>query len=242
MASLRSVAGPAAAGVVGALLALLLAAGGMPSAARAADPEDLPLSCVARLAGLLPLDNKLIASWCWSGAWLYPVGDPYALDGAAIDDAPGFYVSRGIVLRPDGSIFHYGVDLCNQRVGGTVRAAASGLVVRASQHGTNGYGVHVVIAHRLEDGRIAYSIYAHLVPGSVLTKAGEIVGAGQPLGRVGRSGRASTEHLHFEIRIPIDLSERWEKTQAIDPLTFVEERLPASGGDTSWARPYLEWA
>jgi hypothetical protein len=76
----------------------------------------------------------------------------------------------------------------------------------------------------------------------VLTKVGEIVGAGQLLGRVGRSGRASTAHLHFEIRIPIDLGERWERTQAIDPLSFVEERLPACGGDTSWARPYLEWA
>jgi hypothetical protein len=27
-----------------------------------------------RLGGLLPLDQAALASWCWCGAWEFPVG------------------------------------------------------------------------------------------------------------------------------------------------------------------------
>jgi hypothetical protein len=71
---------------------------------------------------------------------------------------------------------------------------------------------------------------------------GEIVAAGQPLGRVGRTGRASHDHLHFEVRLARDPEERWEKARAVDPVAFVAERLPDPRDGDSWARPYLEWA
>jgi len=63
-----------------------------------------------------------------------------------------------------------------------------------------GWGNRVVIRHTLPSGQSVYSLYAHLMPRSVIVKQGEVVAAGQPIGRVGRTGRATAAHLHFEIR------------------------------------------
>jgi len=99
-----------------------------------------------------------------------------------------------------------------------------------------------VIAHRRGDDETEYSVYAHLALGSVGVKAGTVVCAGDPLGRVGRTGRASTPHLHFEVRRPRTPEERWEKASVVDPVAFVLARLPDQRFDTSAARPYVEWA
>ena len=105
-----------------------------------------------------------------------------------------------------------------------------------------GFGRHVVIAHRIPDGALAYSVYAHLADGSVRVRKGQLVAAGQPIGRVGRSGRASSPHLHFEVRLANAGDEPWQKADVQDPVTFVMEHLPEGGGDTSDSAPYFEWA
>ncbi len=49
------------------------------------------------------------------------------------------------------------------------------------------------------DHNIDYvTVYAHL--GEVLVEAGDIVGQGQIIGRVGSTGNSTGPHLHFEIR------------------------------------------
>ena len=63
-----------------------------------------------------------------------------------------------------------------------------------------GWGNRVVIRHTLPDGQVVYSLYAHLLPRSVLVHAGDVVAAGQPIAKVGRTGRATAPHLHIEIR------------------------------------------
>ncbi len=193
------------------------------------------------IAGVLADPGDTMERWCWSGAWVYPVGDPRVLGEPEASGGAGYRVLRP-VLRGRRGATHQGADLGNRGGGGTVRAAASGLVVRAANSATSGYGEHVVIAHRLDDGGLVYSVYAHLVKGSIAVKEGEIVPAGLSIGRVGRTGRASTEHLHFEIRRPRNAELRWENAGVEDPLAFIHERLTSHPDSASRAMPYLEWA
>ena len=85
-------------------------------------------------------------------------------------------------------------------------------------------------------------MYSHLRSGSTLVREGHCVWAGEPLGEVGRSGHATADHLHFEVRQTGDPAGRWENEVPVDPIPFVEQRLPAHRADTSWAGPYLDWA
>jgi murein DD-endopeptidase MepM/ murein hydrolase activator NlpD len=86
--------------------------------------------------------------------------------------------------------FHQGVDL-NAAYGQEVQAARTGQVVFSGEQG--GYGTSVVIEH--QDG--TRTRYAHL--SASLVEKGDQVGAGEPVGRAGRSGRATGTHLHFEV-------------------------------------------
>lgn len=206
------------------------------ASARAADAP-------MRLAGLIPLTDAMRAAWPFSGAFLYPVGAPRDLASGERADSTGFHVLRGLRAADAESPGHFGVDLGNGRGGGTVRAASGGLVVRGAADGAEqGYGLCVVIAHRLPDGQLAYSVYAHLLEGSVRVEPGQRVWAGQRLGRVGRSGRATTYHLHFEIRTPSDGAERWEHAAVVDPLEFVAARLAPVHDSAEWHDRYLDWA
>jgi hypothetical protein len=191
------------------------------------------------LAGVFDLTPTAHDAWGVAGAWTYPVGDPYDLTRPESDGEAGFIVRRSIGRRSG----HQGADLSNRAQGGRVRAAAAGIVVRTAVAGWNGgYGNHAVIAHRDAYGSLCYSVYAHLAPRSLQVSAGDVVTAGQPVGRVGRTGRASSPHLHFEVRVPNVPEERWENARVVDPLTWIQERLPITRSDSSWARPYLEWA
>src|SRR5262245_30910960 len=150
------------------------------------------------LGGLLPQTAELEARWPIAGRWLFPVGDPRDFAVAAGPDEPGYAVTRNI----GGPSRHLGADLSNRRGGGLVHAAAHGVVVASVTDGTNGYGSHVVLAHRLPDGQIVFSVYAHLVNGTVAVRPGARVVRGETLGRVGATGDATSPHLHFEVRAP----------------------------------------
>jgi hypothetical protein len=55
-------------------------------------------------------------------------------------------------------------------------------------------GNHVMI--RTAD---AFSLYAHLAPGSVAVTPGERVSVGDVIGRVGHTGNSTAPHLHFQL-------------------------------------------
>lgn len=193
------------------------------------------------LAGLLPLQPGVHERWGWSGSWIHPVGDRYTMEASG--SAPPFRIMRGVRTRGPEGPAHDGADLSNGRGGDPVVAAANGIVVRAAGKGWHrGFGSHVVLAHRFGDGTVVYSVYAHLAAGSVIVRQGQFVAAGRRLGRVGMTGRASSPHLHFEIRRAPDPGRRWEHAPAVDPVTFLAARLPGCRTDSTWARPYLEWA
>jgi murein DD-endopeptidase MepM/ murein hydrolase activator NlpD len=86
---------------------------------------------------------------------------------------------------------HRGVDIAAP-AGSPVAAAAGGVVVRAGERG--GYGLAVEVEH--DDGTT--SLYAHA--GKLLVAAGDRVDRGQPIALVGHTGRATGDHLHFELR------------------------------------------
>lgn len=88
------------------------------------------------------------------------------------------------------SRFHHGADV-KAAYGTDVAAPAAGRVVFAGER--RGYGNLVEIEH--EPG--VRSRYAHL--SATLVREGQAVGAGQVLGRVGATGRATGPHLHVEL-------------------------------------------
>ncbi|MFI5372393.1 MAG: M23 family metallopeptidase [Candidatus Eisenbacteria bacterium] len=188
------------------------------------------------IGGLLPVDQRLASRWPFAAAWIYPIGDPMRL-GSASGGEPAFQMTRGVTPG-----VHDGADLSNRRAGDPVRAAGSGVVIATGEHAEDGYGVRVVLAHREPDGRILYTVYAHLAAGSVRVGRGETVSLGGIVGRVGMTGRATSPHLHFEVRVPDRVEDRWEKAAPVDPVAFVEARLPSSGDDTTRSRSYLVWA
>ncbi len=60
--------------------------------------------------------------------------------------------------------------------------------------------VSVAGNHIVEDiGGGLYVGYAHIIPGTITVKAGELVHRGQVLGRLGNSGNSSEPHLHLQV-------------------------------------------
>ncbi|PZV21039.1 MAG: metalloendopeptidase [Cyanobium sp.] len=80
----------------------------------------------------------------------------------------------------------------------------------------SGYGLTVVIDHG--DGWL--TLYAHLLDVAVVP--GQGVSSGERIGRVGQTGRATTPHLHFELR-----RQRDGRTVAMDPWPVMAEPLLA---------------
>lgn len=87
-----------------------------------------------------------------------------------------------------------GVDL-GAPSGTPIYAAAAGTVIVSKVGGYNGgYGNYVVIDH----GNGTQTLYAHLSSDSV--SVGQSVSKGERIGGVGRTGDATGNHLHFEVR------------------------------------------
>lgn len=87
--------------------------------------------------------------------------------------------------------WHRGVDITAD-LGAPIAAAAAGIVVASGWESR--YGRVIKIAHP----SAFVTIYAHNSENGV--EVGDRVAAGQAIGRIGRTGRASAHHLHFEIR------------------------------------------
>jgi len=110
-------------------------------------------------------------------------------------EAPFVWPVVGRLNSPFGprrARFHAGIDIAG-RQGHPVAAAAEGVVLYA--RGSRGpLGKTVVLEH--EDG--LRTVYAHL--SKIGVREGAAVRQGEPIGAVGRTGRATGPHLHFEVR------------------------------------------
>jgi murein DD-endopeptidase MepM/ murein hydrolase activator NlpD len=142
----------------------------------------------------------------------YPAPPPTAGLGPAIRPKPSadflWPVDGGTFLRPFGEPrrhhTHAGVDIRGVR-GQDILAAKDGVVAFCGRTRT-GYGTMVVLDH----GDGVQTLYAHAQ--DVLVKPGDAVKRGQPIALLGRTGNATTEHCHFEIRL---------ENRAVDPLAYL---------------------
>ncbi|MBW2282867.1 MAG: LysM peptidoglycan-binding domain-containing M23 family metallopeptidase [Deltaproteobacteria bacterium] len=89
-------------------------------------------------------------------------------------------------------VHHDGIDIKAPR-GTAIKAAEAGRVIH-SDDSLAGYGNLIIVKHA---GNLS-TVYAH--NDRNLVKVGEFVKKGQVIGEVGRTGRATTHHLHFEVR------------------------------------------
>jgi murein DD-endopeptidase MepM/ murein hydrolase activator NlpD len=91
----------------------------------------------------------------------------------------------------EGAI-HKGVDL-QAPMGTPVRVAADGIVVHADWEG--GYGRLIIVDH----GNGVQTYYGHLSRFDIVP--GQEVRRGDVIGRSGASGRVTSPHLHYEVRM-----------------------------------------
>ena len=114
--------------------------------------------------------------------------------------------------------FHTGIDI-GAAYGSSVRAAADGIVLKASFG--HGYGREVLIAH----GNSIETLYGHLSGFAVAV--GERVRRGQVIGYVGDSGRTTGPNLHYEVRI---------HNAPVNPHKYLRETMTEfadAGGNTN---------
>jgi len=90
-----------------------------------------------------------------------------------------------------GKQWHTGSDIKLQK-GDSVHSAFYGIVTKAARH--YGYGLLVVVNH----GSGFETYYAHL--SKCIVNEGDTIKAGDIVGLGGKTGWATTTHLHFEIR------------------------------------------
>lgn len=111
-----------------------------------------------------------------SGEWCYPLPEAKVISP---------YGSRG-------GRMHSGVDL-KTKPNDPIYAAFDGVVTMSQVY--SGYGNCIVLRHAngLE------TLYSH--NSKNLVNVGETVKSGQKIALTGRTGRATTEHLHFEVRV-----------------------------------------
>jgi len=106
-----------------------------------------------------------------------------------------------------GSRMHDGIDIAAKE-GTPVYAAASGEVVYSDQR-LSGYGKLIIVRHSKD----LFTAYAHNQRN--LVHKGDRVKAGDVLARVGRTGRATAAHLHFEVR---------RGPTPVDPMVYLPRR------------------
>ncbi len=146
--------------------------------------------------------NTISPAPLWSGAFLYPLAHRRVT-------AP-FGDSRSYNGRPVSS-YHAGIDY-GASAGTAVMAAATGQVVLAEDD-LFYHGGMIILHHGLN----VFSAYCHL--SSVDVQVGQVVNAGDVIGKVGSTGLSTGAHLHWEIRVgqtPVEPTEWTYKEWEID--------------------------
>jgi murein DD-endopeptidase MepM/ murein hydrolase activator NlpD len=115
---------------------------------------------------------------------------------------------------------HEGVDYAAP-VGAIVVAPCDGKVVQVGQVWGAAFGQHSVLM-KVEGGHL---LFAHL--SSYKVKTGQVLKAGDFIGKVGKDGNVTGPHLHMELQA----GPRWKKGAGLDPKAIIgEAKKPATPG------------
>lgn len=138
----------------------------------------------------------------WDGLFTSPIGPPFN------ECYPSKFGNRRSYNGSAYIYFHTGLDFCGG-VGTEIFAPAAGTVVFAGPLTVRGNAT--VINH----GWGIYTGYLH--QSEILVRAGDTVTAGQLIGKVGGTGRATGPHLHWEV---------WVSGVQVDPLDWLSKVYP----------------
>ncbi len=130
-------------------------------------------------------------------------------DTVKVDHGRFAWPVKGGLISPFGirnGRRHDGIDLKGD-IGDPIKAASGGKVVFSGQ--MRGYGNIIIVRHKDN----FFTVYAH--NSKNLAKKDETVKAGAVIAKVGRTGRATGPHLHFEVR---------RGQNARNPLFFLPHR------------------
>jgi hypothetical protein len=105
----------------------------------------------------------------------------------------GRFGSQRIYRGGEAGAYHSGLDIATGETGTVYVAPADGVVVLAAATPFSLEGYLLIIDH----GQGLNSAFLH--SSALLVKEGERVVQGQPIGRIGMSGRATGPHLHWSL-------------------------------------------
>jgi LysM repeat protein len=193
---------------------------------RIARAYDVPLETIARVNGIAdPTQVDVGVPIFIPGARATIDVAPYPAPPPSARTRPEFRpeasadflwpITGGEFMRPYGEPrrhhIHAGVDIRGAR-GQEILASRDGVVAFAGRT-RSGYGTMVIVDH----GDGVQTLYAHAQ--KVLVGKGDKVTRGTPIALVGRTGNATTEHCHFELRV---------ENRPVDPMPYLQAVTQAS--------------
>jgi Peptidase family M23 len=117
-----------------------------------------------------------------------------------------------------------GIGGQNTDLGDFVFAAADGLVVYTGIP-SEGWGNVIIMNHKLLDGNMIQTMYAHLY--RINVKLDQLVGRGEKIGLIGNADGLYAAHLHYEMRVGdgVDIGGGYSANplNRIDPTKFTQE-------------------
>lgn len=168
--------------------------------------------------------NKELANKGMASENPFAKGNKFTVDLADMDNNEWCYPLQGAKVISHygrrGGRNHTGVDL-KTKPNDNILAAFSGEVVFSGRY--SAYGNYIRIRHYngLE------TCYSH--NSKNLVKVGDRVKAGQVIALTGRTGRATTEHLHFEVKVngqhinPANVFDHANHSVKLEAVTFTRK-------------------